>query len=281
MEQIWELQQPYRGTSPHCWVPDSRLLLLSASRPQTSETILEVSPVILWHATDIMLSEDYQELLAKDLKSFLDTFSNDYPSKKGWCADLYENVYAHYSEMLGRQFLPEAEFRRTLGLRTHLEEIKGDFDFDLDACLSDFIFAHAFDAKKRSTLAGRRLASLTGNRTALVPPMAQAGDVIYRIDRISQELPWDGTFVFRSLSRELADSTTHEMSVPQMEALDEFRQTLQLYSQSQGQGTISEEYQHCILLGQSRIFERGRPGRSERRGVRRLDWSQSQLLVVH
>ncbi|KAN0107946.1 Heterokaryon incompatibility protein (HET) domain containing protein [Hyaloscypha variabilis] len=275
-ENIWQRDdQSWRNLKygPHSWIPDSRILLISADRfgTKSPETILEVSQVIPWHVSNILLSESHQKLLEKDLHSSMNTLRKD-DSRWGWFCELYEKIYTHYFEMLGGQYLPKLEYGTIpdlLQLLTTSLEIHSYYSVSNFMYLPDLFFAHAFNAKERSILAGRRLASLNSGRTALVPPMAQAGDVMYRLDRRSSfEEKSDCTFVFRSLSREVADNRMREMSVLQIKALDEFRQVF-------FHGRKSEEYQHCILLGQGRIF-------GSESIDRKMDWRiHSQLLVVH
>lgn len=192
--------------------------------------------------------------------------------EEGWCTKLYWEIYSRFSEALGPQFLPEIEFRTAFDLLislTNATDLIKERSFD-SWRLSDLVFAHAFQVKERSILAGRRVASLAGGRIALVPPITQAGDFIYQLDRES-EREWDSTFVFRPLSKDVAQDSTRLLSVSQLNTLDDFRYRRQRFG-----GSVSEAYKHCILLGQGRVFEKGSSKQAR-------DWSaeQTQLLVVY
>lgn len=160
--------------------------------------------------------EDAQKVFSNDLASFLRIYRDD-ASRRQWCIDLYSKVCVRYCNTLRVQLPP-------------LEDIELHSLLDLlytGNWLPNLILAHAFQSKERSILAGRRLAVLEGGNVALVPPMAQAGDVMYNIDRYPPLWIWDGTFVFRPLSRDCAHSTTSEMSSLQLESIAGFRDALQ------------------------------------------------------
>jgi hypothetical protein len=200
---------------PYSWIPNSRLLLTSAETigPEGSHRIHDVSRVIPWNASDIVVLGDEHCFFAKDIRWFLDNFWRWNPAvdsasqcngEEGWCTKLYWEIYGRYSEALGPKFLPEIEFRTAFDLLiplTNTTDLIEERSFD-SWRLSDLVFAHAFQVKERSILAGRRVASLAGGRIALVPPIAQAGDFIYQLDRES-EREWDSTFVSDLLARTL------------------------------------------------------------------------------
>ena len=136
--------------------------------------------------------------------------------------------------------------------------------------------------KETSILAGRRLASLASGQVALVPPMTQAGDIIYRLDTglgehmyqadIRKKIGWESTFVFRPLDRKVARNPIR-LSVSQQQDLRDFRFNKILYYL--GVYTVSEEYQNVLLLGGTRVFEDGGP--IETNSLSRY----IQLLVIH
>jgi hypothetical protein len=61
---------------PYSWIPNSRLLLISAETigPEGSHRIQEVSRVIPWNASDIVMLGDEHFFFAKNIKWFLDNF---------------------------------------------------------------------------------------------------------------------------------------------------------------------------------------------------------------
>ena len=122
--------------------------------------------------------------------------------------------------------------------------------------LDQLIFAHAFQSKEKSILAGRRLATLQGGNIARVPPMTQAGDIIYRINRGSPLRECKGKFVFRALDGDAAKSATANMSALLLAAFHGFREELE-FSLEFGKTCISKEIKHCIRLGQCRMFGEG------------------------
>jgi hypothetical protein len=184
---------------------------------------------------------------------------------------------SYYAQIFGRQFIPNPNPEYINGHWRLLQrswEVYKDSRFG--AHLLNLIFANAFHVKEKSILAGRRLATLSRGQIALVPPTAQAGDVIYYIPIWSPISPdySDGTNVFRPFGSESID---HSASLMAMKSFKEYMQERSLYSPFDT-GPISELYQHCILLGQGRVFDEGGSCEQERY-PRSVDGQK--LLVVH
>jgi hypothetical protein len=94
---------------PYSWISDSRLLLASGG----SFKIVEVSRVIPWNPSDIIVLGDDENFFARDFSWFLD---NHFPkatltsSQADWRNELYWKMYGHYSQTISGQFLPKPDF---------------------------------------------------------------------------------------------------------------------------------------------------------------------------
>lgn len=259
----------------HSWIPNSRLLLLAGEilGPEGTYEILEVSEIIPWNAPNIsILLGAEQRLFANDISSFMNAFLPD-NSRREWYAKVCTKILSYYAKAFGSQFFPKKKSVSAVDLVIQLGDNWVFYNNYMGDSLFHLIFTHAFQVKERCILAGRRLATLSGGRIALVSPMTQVGDVIYHIETWSSSETYGGTYVFRPLRKDGVNNLTSLM------AMNSSKEHMQGISPSRhGEiGAVSEEYQHCKLLGQGQVFRKD----SSRKELSNRDFGYHQLLVVH
>jgi hypothetical protein len=187
------------------------------------DKITHVSRVIPWSSADLINLGPY----ATDFSTDFEYLSLHTP--RGLQMSRYRQICSLYSQAIGSQFLPESENGLDAPGAGTIEELqtcnktlegasKWSLTMGKRLSVSDFLFLHTFKKKKRSLLAGRRIAKFQSGRICVVPSAAQVNDTLAIFDDTGN-LYSSACYIFRQISQ---NKTSHLADLPQYK-LDELK----------------------------------------------------------